>query len=256
MKLKIFQVREFRSVWNSEPINLEDVTCLVGKNEAGKTALLQALYRTNPIVPEDSKFDITYDYPKRKVEDYRFAVENEGKPHTVVVERKYELEDDDMDAVSNVFGANALKDSSLVLSTTHANKTTSNLNFDDSSARLHLARQGDLPVQLKESLEKATNWEEFKGELEKAERTPVITKLLELVTYCYINSASHYAFKKILHSRVPKFMYFDEYYQMTGRANINALIQRQLENKLKPSDHPLIGLINLARLQLNRLLRD
>jgi len=72
MKLKEFRVREFRSVWDSGAIKVDDqTTCLVGKNEAGKTTLLNALYRTNPIIKSDAVFDETYDYPKREVEDYR-----------------------------------------------------------------------------------------------------------------------------------------------------------------------------------------
>ena len=75
MKLKEFRVREFKSIWDSGPIKIDaQTTCLVGKNEAGKTALLTALYRTNPIIPADAVFDLTYDYPKREVEDYRFAM--------------------------------------------------------------------------------------------------------------------------------------------------------------------------------------
>ncbi|MXV72682.1 ATP-binding protein, partial [Candidatus Poribacteria bacterium] len=48
MKLRKFTVKEFRSIWDSNAIEVDDkVTCLVGKNESGKTALLHALYRTN-----------------------------------------------------------------------------------------------------------------------------------------------------------------------------------------------------------------
>jgi hypothetical protein len=42
----------------------------VGKNEAGETAILQALYRLNPTIPADRQFDVTYDYPKAEVENY------------------------------------------------------------------------------------------------------------------------------------------------------------------------------------------
>ncbi|HET6538115.1 MAG TPA: AAA family ATPase [Sphingopyxis sp.] len=83
MKLREFRVREFRSIWDSGAIKVDDqTTCLVGKNEAGKTALLTALYRTNPIITADAVFDETYDYPKREVEDYRFEVENTAKATT------------------------------------------------------------------------------------------------------------------------------------------------------------------------------
>ncbi len=87
MKLREFRVREFRSIWDSGAIKIDDkVTCLVGKNEAGKTALLTALYRSNPIIPEHAVFEETYDFPKREVEDYRFAVENKQREEAVVVE--------------------------------------------------------------------------------------------------------------------------------------------------------------------------
>ena len=48
MKLRQYRVREFRSIWDSGLIEIEDrKTCLVGKNESGKTALLHALGRDN-----------------------------------------------------------------------------------------------------------------------------------------------------------------------------------------------------------------
>ncbi len=49
MRLAQFQVRKFRNIIDSGLINVEtDVTCLVGMNEAGKTAVLTALSRLNP----------------------------------------------------------------------------------------------------------------------------------------------------------------------------------------------------------------
>jgi hypothetical protein len=41
---------------------------------------------------------------------------------------------------------------------------------------------------------------------------------------------------------------------MTGHENIEALVQREASSSLKPSDHPLLGLIRLARLKLPELL--
>ena len=53
---------------------------------------------------------------------------------------------------------------------------------------------------------------------------------------------------------MPKFLYFDEYYQMEGQLNIEQLKQRQTSNSLKDSDRPMLGLIELARLNLDQLI--
>ena len=50
MRLIEVTVQKFRNILDSTPIAVEgNVTCLVGKNESGKTATLQALYRLNPV---------------------------------------------------------------------------------------------------------------------------------------------------------------------------------------------------------------
>jgi AAA15 family ATPase/GTPase len=47
MKIKSVHITNFKSIRDSNQFDVADVTCLVGKNESGKTALLQALYRLN-----------------------------------------------------------------------------------------------------------------------------------------------------------------------------------------------------------------
>ena len=59
-----------------------------------------------------------------------------------------------------------------------------------------------------------------------------------------------------LSKRLPKFLYFDEYYQMEGQVNIDTLRQRQAQNALLPSDHPMLGLIGLADLELDQILNS
>ena len=56
MKLTNVEISAYQSVRHSNPFDIGDITCLVGKNEAGKTAILQALYRLNPIIPQDGGF--------------------------------------------------------------------------------------------------------------------------------------------------------------------------------------------------------
>ena len=69
MKLKSVQVKNFKSVEDSTPFEICPVTCLVGKNEAGKTSLLEALYKLNPDVEELGEFDVLLEYPRRRRRD-------------------------------------------------------------------------------------------------------------------------------------------------------------------------------------------
>ena len=67
--LKRFKVKNFRSIEESDWINLGDNTCLVGTNEAGKTNLLVALWKlrpanNEPIVPLD-------DFPRHLYSQYK-----------------------------------------------------------------------------------------------------------------------------------------------------------------------------------------
>ncbi len=50
MHLVRSHVTKFKSVTDSTPFNIDSaVTALVGKNESGKTAVLEAMYRARPI---------------------------------------------------------------------------------------------------------------------------------------------------------------------------------------------------------------
>ena len=108
MKLTKVRVTNYQSVRDSTEFAVGDVTCLVGKNEAGKTALLQAMYRLLPIVDTEAGYSVTDDYPRRDVADYEYAIEEGEREHALVAQLTYELGDSTADAVARVFGPNAL----------------------------------------------------------------------------------------------------------------------------------------------------
>ena len=59
------RITNYRSIEDSGKFAIEsDVTALVGKNESGKTAGLQALYRVSP-VDSSAVFDEVIDFPSR-----------------------------------------------------------------------------------------------------------------------------------------------------------------------------------------------
>ena len=65
MRLESVRVRLFRNIVDSGIVEIHpDVTCVVGKNESGKTALLQALHFLNPADQAIEPPHKTLDYPR------------------------------------------------------------------------------------------------------------------------------------------------------------------------------------------------
>lgn len=95
MKLKSFRVTEFKSIIDSNEILINDIGCLVGKNEAGKTALLQALYRLNPIDQVNTDFNVTNDYPRANVSNYEMEVSEGERFPSTVISAEFIIEDSD-----------------------------------------------------------------------------------------------------------------------------------------------------------------
>ena len=257
MKLKEFTVREFRSIWDSNPIEIEDdITCLVGKNESGKTALLQALYKTNPIIDKHAKFELLYDYPKREVEDYQFALENQTRDEVVVVKCVYELEDKEIKIINRLFGPNALKADYLVQNTYYGESDYErSIDVDNQAAINYLASKFENSGNLMETLDSVDDWNSFHKVVEEIEDTEVNSEIKKLVSSVIDSDGlENYISNNIILPEMPKFLYFDEYYQMTGHTNLNNLIERINNSQLLESDRPLLGLIKLARLNPEKLL--
>src|SRR4051812_31808250 len=105
MKLTKVRVQNYRSVEDSEEFTICDLTCLVGKNEAGKTALLSAIRGLRPSQPFE--FDETIDYPRRFAT--RFD-DRHPEGTAEVIRTWWRLDDADKSAVEERFGAGVLTD--------------------------------------------------------------------------------------------------------------------------------------------------
>lgn len=253
MRLTKARIKEYKSVWDSGEFELGDITCLVGKNEAGKTALLEALHRVNPLNTEDADFDVTTDYPRSEVEDYRIDVETGGREPAKVVTTTYELEDSDLAEVIKDFGAAAFPNRQLTLTKDYANERQFTFSVDEAAALEHLFKGAELPNSVLELLKSTKSAKQALEVLADAEETSEVSSLKTRLEEMAKNGFDHLVYKKYLRKRVPKFFYFAELNQMTGAENIPALAQRINERTLKPSDYPLLGLLELARLDVDEI---
>ena len=105
MKLLNFRVTNFRNIEDSGIVTLEQVLCLVGKNESGKSAMIEALCGLNPHSSRPITFNRERDYPRRHWLNYRKLHPEE---EAVVIETHWQLESPETEAIAAYFGPDAL----------------------------------------------------------------------------------------------------------------------------------------------------
>lgn len=255
MKLKKVHIKEFQSIIDSNEFEIGDITCLVGKNEAGKTGLLKALYHLNPIISKDGKFDITEDYPRSGVTDYEYEVENEEREHATVIRAIFKL-DDEIDDIVTDFGEGVLLGDELILSKGYDNILYFDLHLNEKAAYDRDIEKTDLFEEQKQKLLSAENYEKGLEILQELEENEEIDELKKHFESIVDKSFMDYVYNSYIKLFVPKFLYFDDYYQMTGEENMQALKRRIDNDNLLQSDYPLLGLLNLARLDIDKVLES
>jgi len=87
MKLTRVQIFNYKCIHATGDFTVEDITCLVGKNESGKTAILQALSKLNPVLQSNGIFD-ELEFPRMTYHDYS----DNDRPKEVL-KTEWELED-------------------------------------------------------------------------------------------------------------------------------------------------------------------
>ena len=97
MILKRFQVTNFRSVINSGWIDCDNITSLVGVNEAGKSNLLLALWKLNPAREEgDAVIETRDDMPRGFYTEWKDKADEIG-----FITAEFELDNDILDKISS-----------------------------------------------------------------------------------------------------------------------------------------------------------
>jgi len=86
--LKKARVLKYKSIEDSSTVEIaDDITVLVGKNESGKTAFLEALHKGLPLAT--AKFDFVFDYPRKDYVKYR--PQHDAKIFADVVELTFRI---------------------------------------------------------------------------------------------------------------------------------------------------------------------
>jgi len=143
MKLITVQIKLFRNILDSTDVSIQDdVTCLVGKNESGKTAFLHALYRLNPVHPQVS-FSVPAHYPAwlEKRDRLRGVDLERVRPARAV----FAIEDDDRKVLEQRFGPGVLKLDTITLERDYGGHLVYTFDSDEQATVKYIIAQAELP---------------------------------------------------------------------------------------------------------------
>ncbi|WP_158375356.1 ATP-dependent nuclease [Cellulosimicrobium cellulans] len=249
MKLVKAKIRRYRSIEELDEFEIEpDVTCLVGKNESGKTATLQALFKSRAI--DGTRFDDSLDYPSHRTRELR------SDDPIDVSTLTYELEDDDVAAVEAELGPGSLVSRSMTVTTGYKRKGGGTFSFtiDQSAVVRHLRGDMELPASTAAAADNATSVADLVSALEAMEGpTPGSTAVIAKVGSWRLASPDHKAID-ILDARRPKFVYFGDYDVMPGKVSIPDLIQKRDDEELSRGEQALLALLRISGVELEDFL--
>ena len=115
MQLKKFRVKCFRSIKDTDWIDVEDVTALIGTNESGKTNVLLPLWKLSPT--SGGEINLLQDLPRSMYKDLRGM---EPKPEFIYAE--YELSEDEQSLLADISNKDKEEIKTVIVSKDYDNK--------------------------------------------------------------------------------------------------------------------------------------
>ena len=236
MKIIRARVNNYKSIDDSSWVDMEDVTALVGKNESGKTAFLQAIRKINSIAGAEDQFSIM-DYPRKGY--IRYKKIHETNP-SVVAMAEFRLTTDEIQELESNFGEGVLNSDIVQISVNYNNERIWSIPTTETSSTP--PSSFNIPSDTSE-IEPPTS---IRGAIDaqavNSQKSSVLNKKIE---------------QDFLEKWLPKFVYFDNYSTMRGKISINDLKEKTLSSGiLDDADRTFMSLLTLTGLSLEDLDQD
>jgi energy-coupling factor transporter ATP-binding protein EcfA2 len=254
MRLKKVQVTNFRSVEDSGEFQVDQSTCLVGKNEAGKTAILHALAGLNPHPSTPIEYDIERDYPRRFLAEYD---ERHPDEDAEVIRTVWELDDDQISRLEELIGSEAISDREAIISRSYeSDGPFVEVPLDEAKALQHLLNRARFNAAEAASLRKCTTEAELRSAVSAMEapsekHKALISSLDELPEKNIIAGAA-----AIIRDGLPQFMYFSHYDRMVGQIQLATFAQRErreVEPRIKAGERVFVDFLEYAGTSLEEI---
>ena len=246
MNLEALRVRNYRTIDDSGWVSVDDFLTLIGRNESGKTAFMEAVQGLNP--PSSADEYVPYeDYPREEWATY--SDRHESDPD-LVASARFTLDSEERQAVRDAYG-DVLAGDSATASRDYRNDLRWRLSLEDGAPLEYLQAEYDLPEALSAQLttvDALSGLPDYDGEEDGpyAELAAQVGEDPEAVLANDIGA-------ELLADRLPVFRYIGEYSIMDGTIHVAELIERREADELTPSDRVFLSLLTVAGLDLEDL---
>lgn len=230
MILKTAQIKNFKSINDSTEFTVDErVTCLVGKNESGKTAILRSIGKLNSTEAAAANFDI-FEYPRRYMMEYQQRAETEPAEALTTT---WALSPDDVAELESVIGPAAQRIHTVKIQKGYDNQAVFTFDVDEAAVTEHLIGSFNLDRDELRSAQGIGSLAELHQHL--SDMQPGSDRLHELLAAVISNFQANSAHQTVAHllvNRLPKFAYFSEYLRMPGQIAIDDIRARARTNNL------------------------
>lgn len=224
-------IEKYKPIENSQSFVIEDdVTVLVGMNESGKTSILEALAKSNYFENDENfKYSLNYDYPRRQ----KKRVDKSGE-NPVAVELTYEIDPELVNLITDDIGL-APSVNTFSITFKYDNTRAWVISWFNTSEfmKKKVNSLKFLNKKLTDNLKKVSSEDQFKNivdDIDTDELDPDdIEKINKLKKY-FMNSESwnnspidYYVVNTYLIDRLPKFMYYDDYYALPSEISLTKI---------------------------------
>ena len=223
MLLTKVEIHKYKSFLTQQSYSVEQrITRIVGKNESGKTALLESLAKSNYFEDNpDFKFNKDLDYPRSEL----IKARNEN-PAAITCE--YLLSDEEIRNIEETFGVGILKNKNFAVTSYYDDsKKASGItaNFDIFKKWLITYLEiNETDSALISSVDSFADLETFLTEnttISKAEEINSEISKIKNEGSKWGNPLEGFIFKKFILPSIPKLWYFSDYFSLPSRININ-----------------------------------
>lgn len=262
IKLKKVTINKYKCIETEQSFDVEDdITVLVGKNESGKTAILEAIAKSNPILGDQHRLRADRDYPRKynniprfqPVEDIAFAgtftLSDEWFSHIQYMVGEKTFSQREFTAVRR-YGADSIDIEGL--------EVDSALFLDYMFNHSELQEDADYREEVIAALPTTAQQEDYVEMITRLEDDGqiVLHDLIREVFEGRENSTDpvhDYIAEDLIKAHLPRFLYYDEYYELPPEININEIGNRQAVSRDAKTSQ---ALVELAGIDARVLLAD